>query len=114
MTTKVLLSWLWWLWWLWFLLLGPVERAEHRSLSRGVSRDRDRARAAFCAAGELVSRRVRRGAQGTASFFEGASDRVAFSLVTFFWRSKRKSPGGGDRRSRYKLLMGITSTKQAE
>src|SRR5581483_10421888 len=50
----------WWLWlWLWLLslLLGPVERAEHRSLSRGVSRDRDRARAAWCiAAGELVSR----------------------------------------------------------
>src|SRR5581483_11975657 len=92
MTTKVLLSWLWWLWWLWFLLLGPVERAEHRSLSRGVSRDRDRARAAFCAAGELVSRpdeaRAKRGCR------KRPVDVCAAERVRQGWRTPVSSEAG--------------------
>ena len=42
--------------------------------------------------GELRSRALGRAAQGSPSLREGPAHRVAFSLVPFFWPSKRKIP----------------------
>src|SRR5204863_2750603 len=72
----------------------PVEQAEHRKGSRGVSRDGVRARAravVFMRAGEFGSRgaSLRSGGDRLRRFSSsGAATGVSFSLPTFSWTSK--------------------------
>jgi hypothetical protein len=54
------------------------------------------------APGESGSRPVARGAQGTARIVRGEATGAAFSLVTFSWPNKRKSPAAGQPPASYK------------
>src|SRR3990170_1401704 len=71
----------------------PVAAAEHRSKNRGCRSPPVRARGALSAPGELGERRFLREAQGSREAAGGFG--AAFSLVTFFWPCKRKTPAVG-------------------
>src|SRR3990170_186126 len=68
----------------------PVAAGEHGRKNRGCRSPPVRARGALSAPGELGERRFLREAQ------EGVGGSgAAFSLVTFFWPGKRKTPAVG-------------------
>src|SRR5581483_3754412 len=73
-----------------FVVVGPRGASRAPELSRGVYASAGRARAALFAAGEFASVPGKRGAQGTASLFEAASDRVAFLFGYFFFGEAKK------------------------
>src|SRR5581483_427852 len=76
-----------------FVVSSPSEQAEHRRGRRGIARDRVRARSApFSRPASWSRERLARRSAGDRSWFSsGEATGIAFSLMTFFWRSKRKS-----------------------
>ena len=73
--------------------LTPSERAEHRARPGVFARLLIEPEARCSAPGELGERPAEARRAGERPLFGRRSDRVSFSLVTFSWISKRKSPG---------------------
>jgi len=70
----------------------PVGASRASSKAGSIRETFDRARGALCAPGELGERPAAARRAGNRAYFARRSDRAAFSLVTFFWPDKRKSP----------------------
>ncbi len=83
----------------------PLSFAEHRSQCRESSRDRVRARAALCAAGELVSRPVLARSAGDRAKCARRSDRGGLPFGYFSLAEQRKvtRPRCGNRKYKFNI-----------